>query len=125
MYSIRMRPGSSDWLTSPPRGRCTVCGEPLRFGGGRYWITDHPDGVHEACRAWEQEPFPFSEDLRELRGVARLLRHAWHQVLIEGRWLRRMRARWPTDARRVVGAWFVRKTRLQHHLSRVRERLGR
>jgi len=120
-----MRPGASHWLTSPPSGRCTVCGQSLRHAGKRYWITAHPDGVHEDCRAWEEEPFPFGDDLRELRWVARSLRFAWGRVLVEGRWLSQARRSWPAGARRVVGAWFVRKSRLQHHLSRVRDRLGR
>lgn len=124
MYSIAMRPGSSDWLTAPPHGRCTVCGQPLRQGGGRYWVTAHPDGEHEGCRAWEQEPFPFHRDLGELRRVARLVRRVWRLIVRDGRWLASKHRRWPRDARLVAQQWQDRKTVLQHHLSRLRERLN-
>ena len=122
MYSIGMR---RDARRLPERraGRCTVCGGSLVQEGGRYWITDHPDGVHEACRIWEREPFPFTADLERLRQVAVTVRRAWRAVLRDGRWLAKVEREWPADARRRAREWLTRKQRLQHHLSRLRDRL--
>ena len=124
MYSYPMRPGSSDWLTAAPHGRCIVCGQPLRSTGGRYWIVEHPDGVHEGCRRWEREPFPFNADLQHLRSLARLVRRAWRLVVRDGRWLASASRRWPRGARHVAREWHDRKSRLEHHLARLKDRLG-
>jgi hypothetical protein len=104
-------------------GRCTVCGAPLADGSGEYWITAHPDGVHHHCRAWHTEPFPFGGDLERLRRVALVARHAWREIVRDGRFLAAAERRWPAAAHRIASEWLERKRRLQHHLDRLRDQL--
>ncbi len=104
----------------PTDCRCVVCGAPL---SGRYWITAHPHGVHQECRAWEAEPFPFEDDITRLRRVARAVQRVWRQIVRDGRWLASVRRDWPGKARRLASEWLERKDRLEHHLSQLRERL--
>ena len=123
MYSATVRNRSSRWAHPSERGRCTVCGANLTEGGDRYWITTHPDGVHQRCRQWHLEPFPFANDLERLRFVARATMRAWRAVVRDGRWLSGLQREWPANAKRLSAEWLERKQRLQHHLSRVRDRL--
>ena len=109
--------------TSP--GRCTVCGAPLEGGDGLYWVTEPPDGVHNRCRAWELEPFPFESDLARLRRLARVVRSTWREVVRDGRWLAAAARDWPVDARGHAAEWLERKLRLQHHLGRCLKALSR
>ncbi|MEM1031921.1 MAG: hypothetical protein AAGN82_16350 [Myxococcota bacterium] len=103
-------------------GRCLVCG--ARLGArGPYFIVNHPDGVHAACRDWAGEPFPFDGDLERMRHAARALRIAGREVEHHGRWLVRVRALWPTDAREAASSWHERKARLVYRLVRLRDRL--
>jgi hypothetical protein len=104
-------------------GRCAVCGKRLTDGDQRYWITEHPDGVHQDCRQWHLEPFPFANDLERMRFVAQAARRAWREVVRDGRWLRRMQRNWPANAKRLADEWLERKVRLQHHIAKVRDRL--
>jgi len=104
-------------------GHCLVCGEPLVGDGQLYWITEHPNGVHHHCRAWETERYPFDRDLDHLRYLARMLVRAWREIVRDGRWLARVRRGWPADARRNATEWTERRARLELHLSRLTERL--
>jgi len=120
-----MRPGSRQWMAPTTPGRCTVCGAPLEGGDGCYWVTKPPDGVHNACRPWETEPFPFGADLEHLRRLARTVRSVWRELVRDGRWLASSARDWPLDARSRATEWLERKLRLQHHLERCIKVLGR
>ena len=99
-----------------------VCGQPL-IDKRQYWITRHPDGVHQACRAWERERFPFGRDLQRLRVMASAAIRAWREVVRDGKWLAAAERGWPTKAREHARAWLERKRRLEHHLEQLRDRI--
>lgn len=118
-----MRDSSPRWARPSERGRCVVCGRPLADGAERYWITAHPDGVHQRCRRWSLEPFPFANDLERLRFVARAAMGVWREVVRDGRFLKQAHGRWPANADALAEEWLKRKQRLQHQLALLRERL--
>jgi hypothetical protein len=111
------RPGHS-----APQGQCTVCGQPLLARRG-YWITKHPDGVHQDCRPWERESFPFRRDLQRLRLIARAAMRTWRGVVRDGTWLADAEHNWPARARERAREWLERKRRLEHQLQQLRDRL--
>lgn len=57
-------------IANPPReGICTICKRPL--GIAKHWITNHPDGEHNACRrAMEDEKHDSDMSLHLPLGVA-------------------------------------------------------
>lgn len=97
-----------------------MCGQPL---SGTYWITRPPDGEHESCRDWSRYPFPFDDDLRRLRGIARHLARGSRAVIRVGRWLASAQRRWPRDAGEVVTEQRKRASELKEVLSDLAERL--
>jgi hypothetical protein len=82
---------------------CVVCG--MTTAGARTWVAsagaEGPRLVHEHCRNWSREPFPFATHLDAL---TRLLRQgripAANIRAVEGhvRSLAALRRQWPTEA---------------------------
>lgn len=99
-----------------------MCGKPL---DDKYWVIEHPRAVHQHCRRWELERFPFEGDLQWMRRIARVLRRAFREVVKDGRWLAEAERNWPNAARVLAGEWHERKQRLEHHLAKLGDRLGR
>lgn len=106
-----------------------MCGEPLATQP-TYWVTAHPDGVHDGCRAWHEEGFPFAADLARLRVLVRALARLRETLVDDGRWLARVEKEWPgragvarTRAREWAQEWAHRKEAVQHRLAVLKDRL--
>ena len=104
---------------SPPV--CLECGEQLNTQDS-YWVTAYPNGVHDGCRRWEAEPFPFGGNLERVQFVASSLRRTAKLVISNGVWLAGVRRAWPKDARQLTREWAARKATLRLELARLGER---
>lgn len=76
--------------------RCVRCGEPL---GAGYWITEYPQGAHEACVDWSKRPFPFERHVGALGRIARAPGVARPDLLHRAaRALHALDEQWPAQA---------------------------
>lgn len=94
-----------------------MCDRPL--DEAPFWVTDHPDGEHTHCRDWSAAPFPFEYDLEELRKLARILSSTYRQVVEVGKWLKALKQRWPSGAKRGVHQYQAKKADLRERLVRA------
>ncbi len=113
------RPAPKEFFDSSP-GCCEVCGKPL---DAPYWITNHPHGVHEACRDWTRVAFPFGDRVRRLWWLVRGLQQSYWRAVRIGRWMRAAQGRWPNDALAVVRAQRRLWAELDHELDELKKRL--
>jgi len=97
---------------------CVVCGPPLD-GHEPFYITTPPNaGVHETCRNWAKEKFPFAPQLNALRDFARELAGLQRDMVRVGKQLALWQRQWPEGALDAVP-----KGRVQ--LQQLRERIKR
>lgn len=103
-------------LRPPEGGRCDVCGGPL--GSDVWYVTTLPNGIHEHCRDWSEQPFPYARDVEGLRRLHARLRITLRVVEETGRWLAQAQRRWPHGAQETVNEG-------REMLASLAERLGK
>jgi hypothetical protein len=104
-------------LGIPRTERCAVCDGPL--GTEPYWIVEYPRAIHERCRDWSAEPWPYRGELEGLRKLVRRLRLLTRDAVATGKALAALEREWPKNGARGLATARSLVDDLRGKLSRV------